>query len=104
ASGFVVSRAAEAQRLVAFITAKRAQHDKARVVVLSGPPASGKTVLITRWLIPALRAAAATAGAAQGVFYAKCARLIPETLSGDNGDARFDDLLSRNNILIVDEF
>jgi HEAT repeat protein len=101
-SAFVVSRAAEAQRLVAFITAKRARPDRIRLIVLSGPAASGKTVLVTRWLIPALHAAAETAG--RGVFYAKCVRLLPDVLSGEGGDARFDELLSRNNIVIVDEF
>ena len=44
-SAFVVSRAAEAQRLAAFITSKRTRAEKIRLVVLSGPAASGKSVL-----------------------------------------------------------
>ena len=38
------------------------------------------------------------------MFYAKCTRLIPESFSSDGGDARFDDLLSGRNIILVDEF
>jgi len=102
ASAFVVSRAAEAQRLVTFITSKRGRRERIRLAVLSGPAASGKTVLLTRWLIPALRASTEQSGYA--VFYAKCARGVPESLSGANGDARFDDLLRGRNIIIVDEF
>ena len=68
ASAFVVSRAAEAQRLIAFITSKRGRRDRIRLAVLSGPAASGKTVLLTRWLIPALRASTEQSG--YGVFYA----------------------------------
>jgi hypothetical protein len=101
-NAFVVSRAAEAQRIAAFITSKRNRPEKIRIVVLSGPAASGKSVLVTRWLIPALRASTEQPG--YRVFYAKCTRLIPESLSSDGGDARFDDLLSGRDIILVDEF
>jgi HEAT repeat protein len=102
ANAFVVSRSAEAQRLAAFITSKRGRSEKIRLVVLSGPAASGKSVLVTRWLIPALRALSEQSG--HRVFYAKCVRSIPESLSSEDGEARFDDLLSGRNIILVDEF
>ena len=97
AGGFVVSRAAEAERLAQFVLSK-----KTHLVVLSGPPASGKTMLVSRWLIPALREASRSRGAT--VSYAKCGRGIPEVFAGDDGAERLDVLLSRPSIVIADEF
>jgi hypothetical protein len=101
-SGFVVSRAAEAQRLVAFIMAKGSTPSRARFVVLSGPTASGKSVLVSRWLLPVLRESTARDG--YRVCYAKCGRLLPDVLSTPDGDAKFDELLSQRSIMLVDEF
>jgi hypothetical protein len=95
--GFVVSRASEAERLASFILSH-----KTRIVVLSGQQASGKTVLLTRWLVPALRAEAQPLG--YSIAYGKCSRATPESFSVDGRDVGFDELLSRKTILIVDEF
>jgi hypothetical protein len=95
--GFVVSRSAEAERLTAFILSH-----KTRIVVLSGPQASGKTVLLTRWVVPTLRTAAGPLG--YTIAYGKCTRATPETFSVDGRDISFDDLLSRKSIVVVDEF
>ena len=96
-SGFVVSRSTEADRLTAFILSH-----KTRIVVLSGPQASGKTVLLTRWLIPALRASAVPQG--YSVAYGKCTQATPDTFSVDGHEVSFEELLSRKAILVVDEF
>jgi hypothetical protein len=95
--GFVVSRAAEADRLTSFILAH-----KTRIVVLSGPQASGKTVLLSRWLIPALRGAAQPLG--YSIAYGRCTRTIPAAFSVDGRESSFDELLSRKSIIIVDDF
>ena len=95
--GFVVSRSAEAERLTSFILSH-----KTRIIVLSGPQASGKTVLLTRWLVPTLRATAQPLG--YTVAYGKCTRATPATFSVDDRDVPFEDLLSRKTILVVDEF
>jgi hypothetical protein len=97
ASGFVVSRSAEADRLTSFILSK-----KTRIIVLSGPQASGKTVLLTRWLVPSLREAGQPLG--YSIAYGKCTRATPESFSVDGHDVPFDELLSRKAILVVDEF
>jgi len=95
--GFVVSRAAEADRLTAFILSH-----KTRIVVLTGPQASGKTVLLTRWLIPALRTASQPLG--YSVAYGKCTRATPDSFSVDGRDVPFETLLSSKAIVVVDEF
>jgi len=94
---FMISRSAEADRITNFILSK-----KSRFMVLCGPEESGKTVLVTRWLIPALRKATARDGYL--VFYGQCNRLVPDVLSGEDGSDRFDELITRKSILIVDEF
>lgn len=94
---FMISRSAEADRITNFITSK-----KSRFMVLCGPEESGKTVLVTRWLIPALRKATARDGYL--VFYGQCNRLVPDVLSGEDGSGRFDELMTRKSIMIIDEF
>jgi len=96
-SSFMISRAAEAERITAFITTK-----KARFMVLCGPEASGKSLLITRWLIPSLRAAGAPDG--YQIVYGQCEGALPERTSGEAGDAPLADVLSRKTIALIDEF
>jgi len=95
--GFVVSRSSEAERLTSFILSH-----KTKIVVLSGQQASGKTVLLTRWVVPTLRTTAQPLG--YTIAYGKCTKATPATLSVDGRDVGFDELLSRKTILVVDEF
>lgn len=97
AGTFMVSRETEAERITDFITAK-----KNRLMVLCGPEESGKSVLVTHWLIPALRKATEPDG--YHVYYGQCARVLPNALTGVDGEARFDDLLTQKSIMLVDEF
>ncbi|MGQ0649772.1 MAG: HEAT repeat domain-containing protein [Gemmatimonadaceae bacterium] len=88
------SRREEAERVAAFILAA-----KGRFVVLSGPRASGKTLLITHWLIPTL-----VSKLGQRVMYGACSQRFPSIVSGTDGETSFDEALQRGSIIFADEF
>ncbi|MEP6491869.1 MAG: HEAT repeat domain-containing protein [bacterium] len=93
----MISRAAEAGRIASFITT-----NKAHFMVLCGPEASGKSVLVTRWLIPALRTTTKPDG--YQVYYGHCAGALPDSMSGENGETPLSDLLTQKTISLIDEF
>jgi hypothetical protein len=95
----VINRAAEAQRVVAFLTTTTR-----RFVVLCGQASSGKTTLLKRWLIPALRDATEKIG--YQVYYGACAPSLPDVVQADEGESpiRLDDAMSRRSIVLIDEF
>ena len=70
--------------------------------MLHGKAGGGKTQLITRWLIPGLQAAGEREGTV--VFYGACRPVLPDVLEGRHGPERFDDVVKRPSIIIVDDF
>lgn len=93
----VVDRHRDAMEIAQFIL-----QATVRLVVLHGAADSGKTELVTRWVIPELRAA--LQGSGREVFYGECNPSFPDVLDGDAGDVRFDDALRGRHILVVDSF
>lgn len=94
---FLVSRADEAERIAAYV-----RNTSNRLVVLCGQSASGKTLLVRRWVIPALRQATAAEG--YRVFLAECTSSLPPTVSGEDGEAALDDVMARKSIVVIDAF
>jgi hypothetical protein len=73
------------------------------VVVLHGRPVSGKTELIRKWVIPALRAV--EGDNAREVWYGDCTKGFPGVLEGADGSvARFEALTYHRSILFIDDF
>ena len=93
----LINRASEAERLAEFIT-----RAKSRFVVLYGQPSSGKTTLVKNWLLPALKAMQEVGK--DHVFYGACTTALPDSVDGEGGPARFDELIATRSILILDEF
>jgi hypothetical protein len=73
-----------------------------RLVILHGAADSGKTELVTRWVIPELRGVLEASG--RQVLYGECSPTFPDVLEEDAGGVRFDDALRSKNILVVDSF
>ena len=96
-SSFLIGRKAEADRLCAFIVGAGTPF-----VALHGQPASGKSVLVQQWLLPALRDA--KGGEGFGVYYGKCDPRIPDVLEGETATARFDEVIHGKSIIVLDEF
>jgi conflict system STAND superfamily ATPase/HEAT repeat protein len=94
---FVIDRHVEGAEVARFIL-----DAETRLVVLYGAPDSGKTELITHWVMPELRTA--LRGTDRQVFRGDCGPIFPAFFDGTDGSERFEDLLRRDNILVVDDF
>ncbi len=93
----LITRAAEAERIAAFIAGTTA-----RFVVLCGEALSGKTLLVKRWLIPALAASKGRDG--YRILYGKCDPTFPTVVWDDTADESFESAMARRSIVLVDDF
>jgi hypothetical protein len=97
AGDLLINRTQEAQRISAYVAKA-----SSKIVVLCGQSASGKTVLVKRWLIPALRETMGARGFR--VSYGECTSALPKVVSSDQGEEAFDDAIARKSVVVVDEF
>jgi HEAT repeat protein len=97
ANSFLISRAAEAEAICAHV-----MQANNHLVVLCGQAASGKTLLLRRWVIPALKAKVKPRGI--GVYTSACAPTLPAHVSSDDGEEPLGDVLSRGGIVVIDDF
>jgi hypothetical protein len=97
ASDLLINRTQEAQRISAYVAKA-----SSKIVVLCGQSASGKTVLVKRWLIPALRETMGARGFR--VYFGECTSALPKVVSSDQGEEAFDDAMARKSVVVVDEF
>jgi HEAT repeat protein len=93
----VINRQREAAEIAGFIL-----DAGVRLVVLHGALDSGKTELVTRWVIPELRTL--LHGTGRDVLYGECDPAFPDRLVGGAGAVAFEDALRRRDVLIVDSF
>jgi HEAT repeat protein len=96
-SEIVIDRQELAAEVVDFVL--RAQ---SRIVILHGKLGSGKTELLTRWVLPGLRQAIAREG--REVFYGECTPYFPEEVVGQAGPRNFRDIRATRAIVVVDSF
>ena len=98
--GLLISRSAEADRITTFITTK-----KARLMVLCGAEESGKTVLITHWLLPAaFRKADRRRRRIQRLLWAVQALAARGVVGSRRTSTVRRRLMTRKTIMVVDEF
>jgi hypothetical protein len=93
----VINRQREAAEIAQFIL-----DAGVRLVVLYGAIDSGKTELVTRWVIPEIRTL--LHGSGRDVLFGECVPAFPEALVGAAGPVRFEDALHRRDVLVVDSF
>ena len=94
---YLIDRSAEATRLALVIG-----EATTRFVVLHGQPASGKSVLVTKWLLPALRDSRRLGG--RRVYFASCTSVIPEAVGDDQSKTSLDEALVQPAIIVMDRF
>jgi hypothetical protein len=93
----VIDRSGLAQDIVKYIL-----DNPSRVVVLHGKPASGKTELLQRWVLPALRN---RGGNPQPeAWYGDCSPGVPDALQGAHGEVPLRDAAARDGIVVIDSF
>jgi hypothetical protein len=93
----VINRQREAAEIAQFIL-----DAGVRLVVLHGALDSGKTELVTRWVIPEIRAL--LHGSGRDVLCGECAPEFPARLVGSAGARPFDEALHHQDVLVVDSF
>ena len=96
-AAYLIDRSAEANRLADCIV-----NASSRIVVLHGQPASGKSTLVKRWLIPALHTYPGLAG--RYVYYAASTTELPTLVQDGTTIAALHQALSQPTVTVIDGF
>jgi len=91
---YLIDRQQEAADVVSLILAARS-----KFVVLHGPPDSGKTLLLTQWVIPGLRDSTKV-----DVLYGECTQRLPNEWANRAGVSNLQGALRGDSILVLDHF